>query len=200
MTQTSSLLEWLNAISVVVNAVSVVVLVGVTAYYAWTTRAILSESEKMRAAAEKQAIAADAQASVANATLAHLRQQIEELQGLGKSTLRNTVDSVIRNIDDWKKRDIKANFVTAEAFPSAAELVPENASIALDHARRVSEECATLLAGAFDDLRSSQGEIEILRRGAALRRTEYFDPAPYDPGPFLTSAFSKLQDVRKQIS
>jgi hypothetical protein len=193
MAPLNSIVEW-------INAVSVIVLVAVTGYYAWTTRNILKESEKMRKAAEKQAIAADAQASVANATLAHLRHQVEELQGLGKSTVRTTVDSVISSIEDWRKLDIRENLVTAEAFPSPAGLVPENASIALEHARRISEDCVSALTSAFDDLRAAQNQIEILRRGAVIRQTGYFDPRRYDPGPFLTSAFSKLQEVRKLSS
>ena len=68
-----------------INAVSVVVLVVVTAYYALVTRRILAESEKMRKAAEKQALSGERQASAAFATLHHLQQQVEELQGLGRS-------------------------------------------------------------------------------------------------------------------
>jgi hypothetical protein len=193
MTPRNSPVEWINAISVVV-------LVGVTGYYAWTTRSILRESEKMRQAAEKQAIAANAQASAAFATLEHLRQQVEDLHGLGKSIVLTTVDSVIRSIDDWKKRDIRGNFAIAESFPEPTDLVPENSPNVLVHARGVSEKCVTLLTSAFDDLRSAKGQIEILRRGAALRRTAYFDPSLFDPEPFLTSAFVKLQDVRNHIS
>ena len=88
----------------------------------------------------------------------------------------------------------------ADTFPEPIDLVPENSPNVLVHARGVSEECVTLLTSAFDDLRSAQAQIEILRRGAALRRTDYFDPSKFDPEPFLTSAFVKLQDLRNQIS
>jgi hypothetical protein len=187
-----SYIEW-------INAVSVVVLVGVTAYYAWTTRKILRESEKMRIAAEKQATASAGQANAAFATLDLLRQQFEDLQGLGASIVRTTIDSAVEQIAQWKKLDIKSNFISAEAYP-APELVPKNSQGALEHARRVSDECVTLLRSAFDDLSAAQIQIEILRKGSAVRQTSYFDPGPHDPGPMLTSAFSKLQDVRKLVS
>jgi hypothetical protein len=188
-----SLVEW-------VNAISVVVLVAVTAYYAWTTRRILRESEKMRKAAEKQAAAASAQASAAFDTLYHLRQQVEELQGLGKSIVRAAIDSAVSAIENWRRFDIRNNFAIAEAFPPSDGLVPGNAQAVLEHARRISEDCFALLSGAFDDLRMAHNEIEALRRGAAIKRTEYFEPARFDPDPMLTSAFSKLQQVRKFVS
>lgn len=189
----------MNQIIVWVNAISVVVLVVVTAYYAWTTRKILAESEKMRKAAEKQAESAVAQASAALATLHHLQQQVENLQGLGRSIVRTTIDSVVRSIEDWKGLDIKANFAIAETFPSPA-LIPENAQIVVEHARRISDCCATLLTEMFDDLREAENQINILRAGANAKRSGFFNPAKFDPGPFLSTAFSKSQEVRKLVS
>lgn len=181
-----------------VNAASVVVLVGVTGYYAWTTKRILDESEKMRKAAEKQAAASEQQASAAFETLHHLREQVEELEGLGRSIVQTTVDSIIRRIEEWKKLDIKGHFAIAETFP-APKLVPENSQEVLGHARRISGQCALLLNEAFDDLRAAENQIDILRKGTAVRQG-FFNPAGYDPNPFLTSAFSKLQEVRKLTS
>lgn len=192
MTLSNLIVDW-------VNAVSVVVLVLVTAYYAWTTRQILTESEKMRKAAEKQATSAEQQASAAFETLHHLRQQVEELQGLGRSIVRTTTDSLIRGIEEWRKLDIKAHFATADTLPSP-RLLPENAQTVLDHARRISDDCATLLAQAFDDLRSAEDQIEILRKGATAYRGGFFSPAAFDPNPYLTTAFSKLQEVRMLVS
>jgi hypothetical protein len=193
MSAGNPVVEWINAISVLV-------LVGVTGYYAWTTKKILSESEKMRKAAEKQAVSAASQASAASATLHHLREQLEDFQGLGISIVRTNIDSLIRGIDQWKKLDIKSNFAVAASFPPPAGLIPANISSVLEHARKISEGCVDVLTSAIDDLRAAQNQIEILIRGATLRHTAYFDPAGYDPGPFLTSAFSKLQEARKLIS
>jgi hypothetical protein len=185
-----------------VNAISVVVLVGVTWYYARTTRKILKESEKMRKAAENQAASAASQASAANATLQHLREQVEDLSGLGNSIVRTTIDRVVRSIERWKKLDIKGNFGTAYTFPSPSDLIPENVHTVTEHARRISDQCVTLLTDAFDDLRSAQGQIEILRQGSEspTRHLGGFDPGKYDPGPYLTSAFTKLQDARKFVT
>jgi len=182
-----------------VNAISVVVLVLVTAYYAWTTRKILNESVKMRKAAEKQAIAGDSAASAAFATLHHLREQVEDLQGLGKSIVLTTADSLIRRIEDWEKLDIKANFGIASAFPSPDDLVPEHSQVIIEHARRISSDCAIAMSAAIDDLRSAKGQIETLR-GVTRDIRAFFDPARYDPNPFLAGAFSKLQEVRKLVS
>jgi hypothetical protein len=122
--------------------------------------------------------------------------EVEELQGLGQSIVRTTVDSVVRSIAEWKTLNIKANFAIAETFP-LPKLVPENAQIVMEHPRRISERCTALLTGAFDDLRAAENQITILRAGANARRTGFFDPGGYDPGPFLASAFSKLQEVRE---
>lgn len=185
-----------------VNAISVVVLVGVTAYYAFTSNKILKESEKMRKAAEKQALSADFQASIASATLDQLRHQNEELRGFGKSVVRTTIDSAVSSIERWQKLDIRQNFVNAHTFPSPGDLIPGNAQSAMEHARRVSKLCVVLLTDAFNDLRSARDQIETLKQGSvsSAQRQGYFDPAKYDPGPFLTSAFAKLQQARKFVS
>src|SRR5258708_21657260 len=122
----------------------------------------------MRKAAEKQASSAEAQASAAFATLHHLRQQVEDLQGLGKSIVRTTIDSVVRSIEEWKRLDIKANFVIAGAFPSP-KLIPENTQTVLEHARRISDHCAMLLTEIFDELREAENQINILRAGGSTK-------------------------------
>ncbi len=195
------MIEWLSDAATVVNALAVVVLVGVTWYYASVTRKILDESKKMRKAAEDQAISAAAQASTARATLEHLREQIDEIEGLGVSIVRAAIDSTVRSIEDWKRRDIRGNFAQAYAFPSSGDLIPENAHVVIEHARRISEECMALLTDAFSDLRSAQGEIESLKAGSdhPERRLGGFSPAEYDPAPFLAKAFSKLQKARQFV-
>src|ERR1700730_6461608 len=114
----------------------------------------------MRKAAEAQATSAASQAATAQETLQHLRQQVEDLSGLGKSIVRTTVDSIVRSIEDWKNLDIKSNLANAQSFPSPGGLIPESAQSAVEHARRVSN----LLTSAFDDLRSAQYHIEMLRK------------------------------------
>ena len=185
-----------------VNAISVVVLVGVTAYYAWTSNKILKESEKTRKAAEKQAASAESQASTAMATLHELRQQNEELRGLGNSVVRTAIDRAVRSIERWKKLEIKQNFVNAHTFPSPDDLIPDNAQSAVEHARKVSEHCVALLIESFDDLRSARDQIEILKHGSdpLVQSHGFFNAGKYDPGPFLTSAFARLQQARKLVS
>lgn len=191
----------MNDVVQIVNAVSVVILVGVTGYYAWTTRKILDESAKMRRAAEQQAASAMSQAAAAKGSLTILQQQIEELVGLGESVIKTTIDTAVRGIEDWKKLDIKNNLATAELFPSPHGLVPDSAQAAIEHARRVSEECVDLLVGAFADLRSAQKHIEMLRGfNTRTLAATYFNPAKYDPNPFLTDAFAKLQKARMLVS
>jgi hypothetical protein len=156
----------------------------------------------MRKAAEAQATSAAAQATTAQDTLQHLRQQVEDLSGLGKSIVRTTIDSIVRSIEDWKNLDIKSNLATAQSFPSPGGLIPESAQSAIEHARRVSDNCVNLLTSAFDDLRSAQYHIEMLRKGSDTGSRGYsnFNPRKYDPGPLLTSAFAKLHDARKFVS
>jgi hypothetical protein len=107
----NQIVEW-------INAVSVVVLVAVTAYYALVTRKILAESEQARTAAEKQALSGERQASVAFATLHHLQQQVEELQGLGQLIVRTTVDSVVRSIEEWKTSRAVGHLARRRGYPS----------------------------------------------------------------------------------
>ncbi|MBZ5641150.1 MAG: hypothetical protein LAO19_00155 [Acidobacteriia bacterium] len=188
-------IQWLSEASQIVNAISVVVLVLVTWYYARTTKRILRESEKMRQAAERQATYAASQANSAQESLNILRGQIENLLGLGSSVVCTAIDSTIRNIEDWKKLDISHNLATAKYFPPSSGILPGNAQTVLEHARKISNECVSLLNDAFSDLRTAQNYIEMLKQGGG----PYFNPSKYDPAPFLTTAFSKLQEARKFV-
>jgi hypothetical protein len=186
MTPANSAAEWINAISVVV-------LVAVTWYYARTNNRILKESEKMRRAAELQAAAAAA-------TLRRLKEQAVHQNALSRSIVRTTIDSAIQNAKDWKGL-IRINFVNGYTFPSPDNLVPADFHGVMQHAREISLDCANSLSSAFDDLRSAQKEIEVLRQGSkGTPQPGFFDPARYDLGPSLTSALEKLQDARRFIT
>jgi hypothetical protein len=176
-----------------ITAIATVVLAVITWWYARITNKILDESQKMRRATEKQA-------EVASATLQHLQKQVEDLTDQGRWTVLTTIDSLIKSIHDWNKRNIKANFGAAGSFPSPNDLVPQHAQIALEHARRVSGGCVATLNDAFSDLRTARDRIDSLiaeRKNGVFR--SYIANAE-DPTPLLETALEKLALAREEVA
>jgi hypothetical protein len=144
----------------VVNATSSAVLVGVTIWYAYITARMLDESRKATGAAERQATAAEE-------SIRALRLQIEEQSGLAKSIVATAIQSTIRNIEYWRNVNT-FNLAAIKALPETIELVPTDASRAVEHARRISADASAQLASCFDNLRHARLDLEIMRSGSRL--------------------------------
>src|SRR5215472_17327574 len=147
--------ERIATIAAVVNSLSVVILVAVTAYYAKKTADILEESRKARIASESQALAAQH-------SLDLLRAQLVDQLGIGRAVIESAIESAMSAISYWKQRPL-TNVSKGPGLPPSGNLVPANALAAVEHARRFSPQAAQELSSAFDDLRSAVSEIERVK-------------------------------------
>src|SRR5215469_375902 len=195
--------DWLAAHAAAVQALASVVsvilagiLVWTTIRYAHSTADILEESRKSRKAVELQAHASQSQASAAFESIALVRQQLDDQLGLGRGIIHSAIDSAVTAIDYWKKRPL-ANAAAASGFPPSDNLIPMNAAVAVEYARRIAQNVALELSSAFDDLRNAVNEIERVRRlslpglGQGFREQTVSQAADY-----LDSAFKKLGRVK----
>lgn len=137
-----------------INILLVLALVAITAYYAKKTADILEESRKSRQAAERQA-------SAAEASVLALRQRLEEEAGLGRTTVAAAIQSATRTIEYWGQANVM-NLAATGAIPANIDLLSVDYQLAVQHARRISVNGSVELAGAFDQLRIAQTEIQIL--------------------------------------
>jgi hypothetical protein len=148
-------LHFVEGLATPISAYSTVILVLVTAYYAYKTSKILDESRKARQAAERQAAAAEA-------SIRLLREQIEERAGLDKTIVASAMQTAIRNIEYWQGANVYS-LAAIHAIPQNVQLLPGNANSAVEHSRRISVEGSGELSSALDYLRYAENEIQILR-------------------------------------
>ena len=142
--------QWLTDIAAVVNAAAVLILVAVTAWYAWSTHRILRATKR--------------QADVAEASLNVAQHQLQEQAQIGKMIIANAIQTATADIEYWKEIGV-LNLAATRALPANIDLVPANAGSALEHASRISKEAAAELQAAFNCLRRARGELEMLRDG-----------------------------------
>jgi len=144
----------------IILVLSNIVLVCVTAWYAHTTRRLLSESQKTGADIKRIA-------EVAEASLHTLRQQIETQAGVNRGVVEAAIQTALRNIDYWTAANIPS-IAAQHAIPSQIHLRPDNAAEAIEHAGRMSSAAARHLATAFDALTHAKTEIETMREAKAV--------------------------------
>ena len=160
---------FISACATALNTILVCWLAVITGKYARTTAAILEESRKAREAAERQvaaaksqASAAQAQASVAYQTLALLKQQLEDQLGLGRGIVQTAIHGAISAIDYWRSLKL-IDLAKERGLPQTDGLIAPDMHGAIEHARRISEKGAELLAAAWDNLQRARDEIDRLK-------------------------------------
>lgn len=152
-----------------------------------------AKAAKDNATAAKQAAsAADSSAIAAQQSVALVRQQLEEQENLGRSIVITTIDSAIRTIDHWRNLHLE-NFSSAQ-IPPTDDFVPDTASSAVEHSRRISLDVVSQLSSAFDDLKQAKLEIELQRTSEISRRINTNRLAGH-----LNNAFDKFMRVRALV-
>jgi hypothetical protein len=145
---------WL-AVFAGINALSVVALVIISWWYAASTANILDHVRRQTSAIDRQATATEA-------SVALLRQTVEEQRGLGQLVVDSAFESARSSIESWVKQNIQ-NLLYLDALPSPVVLVPENGRRAVEHARLASADAALELSRAMDDLRRCEEAFEAAR-------------------------------------
>jgi len=129
-----------------------------------------------------------------------VQQQLDDQLGLGQSVIHTAVDSAVSEIKYWKDLPV-ANVAAAPGLPAPDNLIPANASSAVEHARRVSESAAALLSSAFEDVRKAISEIERVKLLGNYKSpgSSFLDPRPGNAPEYLDSALKKLLEVKAMM-
>jgi len=167
----------------VVNAAAVLVLVGVTAWYAWSTRKILRAAER--------------QAQVAEETLKNLKEQVAVQAGVGRMIVANAIQTARTDIVYWKAANV-ITLAVRGALPTTIDLVPADAGAALEYAARISRGAAAELRSAFDCLRRVRGELEIMR-GAQNTAGDFYGAHQHEVNHWLDMATVEIESAERHL-
>ena len=174
----------------VINALAVVVLVFVTAWYAKSSAKILQETRKTNQAVERQAQAAEKQLKALQEQMT--RQAISE-----KAVIANVMQTALSDIEYWQSANI-SNLATSRQLPQHIDLVPTDAGIALLYVSHVSCDAWGELQAAFTHLRYTRGELEILR-DAHVTGGSFFDTHIHRATENLRLAAASLEAARNHL-
>lgn len=167
----------------VVNAAAVLVLVGVTAWYAWSTRKILRAAER--------------QAQVSEDTLKNLKAQVAVQAEVGRMIVANAIQTARAGIDYWKAASV-ITLAVRGALPTTIDLVPADADAALECAARISPVAAAELRSGFDCLRRVRGELGIMR-GAQNTTGEFYGTHQHEVNHWLDMATAEIESAERHL-
>jgi hypothetical protein len=186
-----------QAFAAIVSLLVAAILAFLTYRYMRLTKGILDETSKARVATERSAAAAQESASATFQSLHLMRQQLEEQAGIGRLTVESTIDSAVSAIDHLKSQGL-GQWVVVRALPPTANLFPQKAGAATDHAARISTPLAMKLSAAFDDLRMAFDQIERLRNLVSTLGIDSvaLSPTAVKTDEFLTSALKKFMEAK----
>ena len=139
-----------------VNAVSVVVLAIITYHYAKSTKKILEESRKARIASERHA-------DIAQEALGVLKQQNEELAGVGRTAIDNAIQVALGRIVHWETLNLE-NMAYSGELQGSVKLVPSDHQSVMGHAMRmrISDTVISSLSQGFEVLRLAEGDLAAI--------------------------------------
>jgi hypothetical protein len=174
----------------VINALAVVVLVFVTAWYAKSTAKILEETRKTTKAIERQAEAAEKQLKALHEQMT--RQAVSE-----KAVIANVMQKALSDIEYWQSANIP-NLATSRQLPQQIDLVPADAGMALLYVSHVSRDAWEELQAAFTNLRYPRGELEIFRH-AHVTDGSFFETHIHKATENLRLAAASLEVARSHL-
>jgi hypothetical protein len=164
------------AYAAVWNVVLVLVLVGVTSYYAW-------QAKQQAKAGRDQVAASNRQADAAQKTLDLLLTEKERQRRIDVSTVRFQLEAAINMIDDWRNR------IASESFdlPDVIEMRPTNFSSAIPNADRIDQIVAGYMGAALLYIAKAETDVRVIR--------------DKDPDQYAHSelAFAKTMETRERL-
>jgi hypothetical protein len=143
-----------QAISAGVQALAAVILLVVTAYYAFVTRRALE--------------AAKGQTEAAKNTLALLLREKEEQRRIDISTVSFQLEAAIHMIDGWLKR------IDLESFdlPNVIEMRPTNFSSTIANADRIDHIVAGYMGAALLFVTEAETDVRVIRDKNPAQQTD----------------------------
>src|SRR5262245_36723342 len=136
--------------------VAIAAIVAAAGWLAWLVVVLMRTMGRYAAATERHADALEA-------AVAELRAATRVERGARRALVTSVVDLALRRAQLWRQENLM-NLVALGALPDQVTIVPDNASLALQYARHLSEPAAVVLTRAIDDLRRCEEQFGIVRR------------------------------------
>ena len=141
------------AYAAIANVVLVLLLAGITTYYAW-------HAKRQADASQQQVAASKRQADIAQQTLNLLLRQTEQQRQIDVSTVSFNLEAAIHMVDQWQTR------MRSDAYPQlpdVIELRPTNFSSSVVNADRFDSIVAGYMGAALLYISEAETNIRIMR-------------------------------------
>jgi uncharacterized membrane protein len=140
------------AYAAIANVVLVLLLAGITTYYAW-------HAKRQADASQQQVAASTRQADIAQQTLNLLLRQTEQQRQIDVSTVSFNLEAAIHMVDQWQTR------MRSDAYPQLPDVIeirPTNFSSSVANADRFDSIVAGYLGAALLYIAEAETNIRVI--------------------------------------
>ena len=140
------------AYAAIANVVVVLLLAGITTYYAW-------HAKRQADASQQEVAASKRQADIAQQSLDILLKQTEQQRQIDLSTVRFNLEAAVHMVDQWQTR------MRSDAYPQLPDVIeirPMNFSSSIVNADRVDGIVAEYMGAALLYISEAETNIRVI--------------------------------------
>lgn len=176
------------AYAAVANLALVIVLAGITAYYAWHAR-------RQADASREQVIASYQQSDIAQKTLDLLLKQKEQQRRIDISTVMFQLEAAIHMIDEWQTRIATNSY---PHLPDVIEIRPTNFDGSIPNADRIDQIVAGYMGAGLLYIAEAETNIRVMR-GVNPTQPRGWQQPQEKAAHYLSVARFKLDSARTRM-
>ena len=176
------------AYAAIANVVLVLLLAGITTYYAW-------HAKRQADASQQQVAASKRQADIAQQTLNFLLRQTEQQRQIDVSTVSFNLEAAIHMVDQWQTRMRSDGY---PQLPDVIEIRPTNFSSSVATADRFDSIVAGYMGAALLYISEAETNIRIMRGANPALPQSWLEPREKAANALGVARF-KLDSARTRL-
>ena len=176
------------AYAAIANVVLVLLLAGITTYYAW-------HAKRQADASQQQVAASKRQADIAQQTLNLLLRQTEQQRQIDVSTVSFNLEAAIHMVDQWQTRMRSDGY---PQLPDVIEIRPTNFSSSVASADRFDSIVAGYMGAALLYISEAEANIRIMRGANPSLPQSWLEPREKSANALGVARF-KLDSARTRL-
>ena len=176
------------AYAAIANVVLVLLLAGITTYYAW-------HAKRQADASQQQVAASKRQADIAQQTLNLLLRQTEQQRQIDVSTVSFNLEAAIHMVDQWQTR------MRSDAYPQLPDVIeirPTNFSSSVVNADRFDSIVAGFMGAALLYISEAETNIRIMQGANPALPQSWLEPREKAANALGVARF-KLDSARTRL-
>ena len=176
------------AYAAIANVVLVLLLAGITTYYAW-------HAKRQADASQQEVAASKRQADIAQQTLNLLLRQTEQQRQIEVSTVSFNLEAAIHMVDQWQTR------MRSEAYPQLPDVIeirPTNFSSSVVNADGFDSIVAGFMGAALLYISEAETNIRIMQRANPALPQSWLEPREKAANALGVARF-KLDSARTRL-